>query len=134
MAGASGGKLIVEARAGKARGPRRKRPARPARRAIRDGIIVPVRKKDCAGSGSAPDEFKLFEKSCKRKWSLWNESALGGAGGICYSLRTREDEQQCCKSRPGARTGPERGRRPEHDRDRGHWSVRGEFAGDSGDG
>jgi len=28
----------------------------------------------------------------------------------------------------------ERGRRAEHDRDRGHWPVRGQFPGDSGDG
>src|ERR1700674_3362225 len=129
MAGASGGKVIVEARTGMDRGARRKRQARPARRAIRDPIIVLVRKRDCAGSGSAPDEFKLFKKSCKLKWSLWKESGLGGAGGICYSRRTDDDGEQDGELRPGARTGPERSRRPEHDRDRGYWPVRGRFTG-----
>src|SRR5467141_4722091 len=132
MAGASGGKVIVEARAGIASGARRKRQARPAPRAIRDAIIVPVRKRDCAGSGSAPDEFKLFLKSAK--WFLSQESWLGEAPGICYSRRTREDEQQCSKPHPGARTGSERGSRPEHDRDRGDRPVRGQFPGDLGDG
>src|SRR6267154_683878 len=132
MAGASGGKVIAEARAGIASGARRKRQARPAPRAIRDAIIVPVRKRDCARSGSAPHEFKLFQKSAK--WFLSQESWLGEAPGICYSRRTREDQQQCSKPHPGARAGPERGRRAEHDRDRGDRPVRGQFAGDTGDG
>src|SRR5437773_10526665 len=99
MAGASGGKVMVEARTGMARGARRKWQARTTRRAIRDAIIVPVRKRDCAGSRSAPDEFKLFQKSAK--WFLSQESWLGEAPGICYSRRTREDEQRSEERRVG---------------------------------
>src|SRR2546426_11003025 len=106
MAGVSGGKVMWEARAGMVKGARRSRQARPARRAIGDAFIVTVRKRDCAGSGSAPDEFKLFKKSVKLKWSLWKKSELGGAGGICYSRRTDDDGEQDGELRPGARTGP----------------------------
>src|SRR5258708_36383238 len=67
MAGVSGGKVNLEARAGMARGATRSRQAKPARRAIRNAFIVPVRVRDCAGSGSAPDEVKLFKESCKPK-------------------------------------------------------------------
>ena len=114
------------------KGARKSRPARPARRAIGDRFIVPVRGRDCAGSGPAPDEFKLFKKSAK--WFLRQESALGGVGGICYSRRTDDHGKEDGGLRSGARPRPERGRRPEYDRDRGHRPVRGEFPGDSGDG
>src|SRR5882762_1050620 len=132
MAGVSGGQVMGEARAGMLKAARRSRQARPARRAIGDAFIVTVRKRDCAGSGSAPDEFKLFKKSVK--WFLLQESALGGAGGICYSRRTDDYRKQNGELRTGARSRPERGRRSEYDRDRGNWPVRCEFPGDSGNG
>src|SRR5260370_23860347 len=132
VAGVSGGKVILEARTGMARGARRSSQAKQARRTTGDAFIVPVRKRDCAGSGSAPDEFKLFNKSAK--WFLRNESGLGGTRGICYPRRTDDNGEQNGEHRSGARTGPERGCRAEHDRDRGDWPVRGEFAGDSVDG
>src|SRR5206468_6450942 len=34
--------------------------------------------RDCAGSGPAPDEFKLFEQSCKSKWLLQKKRNWGG--------------------------------------------------------
>src|SRR5260370_15278300 len=113
MAGVSGGKVILEARAGMARGARRSRQARPVRRAIRNTFIVPVRERDCAGSASVPDEFKLFEKSAK--WFLHKETGLGGALGICYPRRTDDAGEQNGEHRSGARPGPERGCRAEHD-------------------
>src|SRR5216683_6526412 len=70
MAGVSGGREMLEGRAAMARGAKSSRQAKPARRAIRNAFIVPVRERDCAGSGSAPDEFKLFKESCKPKWFL----------------------------------------------------------------
>src|SRR5258708_18758886 len=132
MAGVSGGKVIVEARTGMARGARRSSQAKQPRQTTGDAFIVPVTERDCAGSGSAPDEFKLFNKSAK--WFLRNESGLGGTRGICYPRRTDDNGEQNGEHRSGARLGPERGGRAEHDRDRGDWPVRGEFAGDSGDG
>src|SRR5207302_4593652 len=132
MAGVSGGKLVLELCARMVRGATRSRQARPARRVIGDRFIVPVRERDCAGSRSAPDESKLFRKSAK--CFLRQESGLGGAGGICYSRRTDDNGKQNGELRSGARSGPERGRRAEYDRDRGHWPVRGESPGDSGDG
>src|SRR5260370_12612049 len=132
MAGVSGGKVILGARAGMARGARRSRQAKQPRRATGDAFIVPVRERDCAGSGSAPDEFKLFKKSAK--WFLRNESGLGGTRGICYPRRTDDNGEQNGEHRSGARLGPERGSRAEHDRDPGGWPVRGEFAGNAGAG
>src|SRR5258708_25787448 len=132
MAGVSGGKVILEARTGMARGARRSSQAKQPRQTTGDAFIVPVRKRDCAGSGSAPDEFKLFNKSAK--WFLRNESGLGGTRGICYPRRTDGNGEQNGEHSSGARTGPERGCRAEHDRDRGDWPVRGEFAGNPGDG
>src|SRR6267378_187208 len=132
MASVSGRTVSLEARAETAKGARKSRQTKPARRAIRDTFMSPPEKAICAGSGPAPDEFKLFQKSVK--WFLQNETQLGGALSICYSRRTREDEQQRGKPRPRARPGPERGRGAEHDRDRGDRAVRGQFPGDSGDG
>jgi hypothetical protein len=65
MAGVSGGSVMLEAPAGTTRSAKRKRQATPARRVIRNAFIVPVREGNCAGSGSAPDEFKLFQRSAK---------------------------------------------------------------------
>src|SRR5437899_174174 len=65
--------------------------------------------------------------------STYLESALGGAVRFCYSLRTNGDEQQG-GPRAGTRPRAERGRRAEHDRDRGDWTVRGQLASDPRDG
>src|SRR6266446_4673215 len=72
MAGASGGKVSLEAAAGTAKKASVKRQVKLARRHVRMGIITLVREKSGAGfsSGSAPEEFKLFEESCKPKWFL----------------------------------------------------------------
>src|SRR5437016_12549089 len=124
MAGVSGGRVRWEAAAGMARDTKKSRQARPARRAINDTFIVPVRGRDCASPGPAPHEFKLFKKNAK--WFLRQESALGGTGGICYSRRTYDDREQDGEFCSGAWAGPERGRRAEYDRDRRHRPVRGQ--------
>src|SRR6266704_6663617 len=116
MAGVSGGREMLEGRAAMARGAKSSRQAKPARRAIRNAFIVPVRERDCAGSGSAPDEFKLFKESCKPKWFLRKETELGGALGICYSRRTSDHGEHNRECRSGARPGLERGCRAQHDR------------------
>src|SRR5216684_7225304 len=132
MAGVSGSKVNLEARAGMARGATRSRQARPARRAIRNTFIVPVRERDCAGSGSAPDEFKLFEKSAK--WFLHKESGLGGALGICYPRRTDDGTTRAGERGSRAAAGAERSRGAEHDRDCRNRAVRGDGAGNWSDG
>jgi len=71
MAAVSGGKVILESRAGVARGARKTRQARRSAANYRDVIVVPVRERDCARSGPAPDEFKLFKKSAK--WFLQDD-------------------------------------------------------------
>src|SRR6266704_6893463 len=72
MAGVSGGKVSLEAAAGMAKMASVKRQVKLARQYVRIGIITLVREKCGAGfsSGSAPEEFKLFEESCKPKWLL----------------------------------------------------------------
>src|SRR5260370_38824383 len=86
--------------------------------------MVPVRQRDCADSGSVLDEFKLFDKSCKPKWSLRKETGLGGALGICYSRRTDDGGKKIREDRRGARFGVENSWRHEHDRDCGSRTVR----------
>jgi hypothetical protein len=58
------------------------RHARLAWRAMREAFMVSVREKVRADSSFAPDEFKLFEKRCKPKWFLRQESWLAGALAI----------------------------------------------------
>src|SRR5438876_11622629 len=72
MAGVSGGKVSLEAAAGMAKMASVKRQVKLARQYVRIGIITLVREKCGAGfsSGSASEEFKLFEGSCKLKWLL----------------------------------------------------------------
>src|SRR5437879_6066662 len=75
------------------------------------------------------------ESRCARNpTSTYLESALGGAARFCYSRRTNGDQQQGGGPRVGTRLGAERSRRAEHDRNRGDWTIRGQFAGDSGNG
>src|SRR6202521_3241737 len=92
MAGVSGGKGILEARAGLARGARRSRQARPEWRAISDAFIVLIRESDCAGSASAPDEFKLFEERCKPKWFL-QKNGIGPEFGFGKSFRLHSGQE-----------------------------------------